>query len=217
MESKEAVLELIIEAESLNRNDSRLCFLKKIIEKDLEILEILKKHIEINEYRFNEKNQSCIKILIPQSDECFIKIKEWLELQIKMEELTEKEDIYIKSDGECEYKLTSFNDGITILKGDPIEIMSLDKATEKLHKILEIEDELGIELITLFKALKYGVHYVSSQNQLTHDYVWLFNNHISAGVHDKLSYSFMTCNEKRILLFEDLGKTYFIEGKAEEQ
>lgn len=49
------------------------------IEKDLEVLEILKKHIEINEYRFNEKDQSCIDILIPQSDECFIKIKEWLE------------------------------------------------------------------------------------------------------------------------------------------
>lgn len=95
MESKEAVLELIIEAESLNRNDSRLCFFKKIIEKDLEILEILKKHIEINEYRFNEKDQSCIDILIPQSDECFIKIKEWLELQIKTEELTEKEDIVL--------------------------------------------------------------------------------------------------------------------------
>ena len=93
MESKEAVLELIIEAESPNRDDSRLCFLRRKIEKDLEILEILKKHIEINEYRFNEKDQSCIDILIPQSDECFIEIKEWLELQIKMEELTEKEDI----------------------------------------------------------------------------------------------------------------------------
>ena len=93
MSSLEAVLELIIEAESLNRNDSRLCFLRRKIEKDLEILEILKKHIEINEYRFNEKDQSCINILIPQSDECFIEIKEWLESQIKMEELTEKEDI----------------------------------------------------------------------------------------------------------------------------
>lgn len=93
MTSIEAVLELIIEAESLNRNDSRLSFLRRKIEKDLEILEILKKHIEINEYRFNEKDQSCINILIPQSDECFIEIKEWLESQIKMEELTEKEDI----------------------------------------------------------------------------------------------------------------------------
>ena len=76
-----------------------------------------------------------------------------------MERLTKKEDIYIKSDGECEYKLTSSNDGITILKGDPIEIMSLDKATEKLHKILEIEDELGIELITLYRALNRGIYY----------------------------------------------------------
>ena len=47
MESKEAVLELIIEAESLNRNDSRLCFLKNQIEKDLEILETLKKYINL--------------------------------------------------------------------------------------------------------------------------------------------------------------------------
>ena len=62
-----------------------------------------------------------------------------------MERLTKKEDIYIKSDGECEYDLTSYNNGITILKGDPIEIMSLDKATEKLHAILEIEEELGID------------------------------------------------------------------------
>ena len=45
MNSLEAVLELIIEAESLNRNDSRLCFLRRKIEKDLEILEILKKHV----------------------------------------------------------------------------------------------------------------------------------------------------------------------------
>ena len=76
-----------------------------------------------------------------------------------MERLTKKEDIYIKSDGECEYKLTSSNDGIAILKGDPIEIMSLEKATEKLHKILEIEDELGIELITLYRALNRGIYY----------------------------------------------------------
>ena len=76
-----------------------------------------------------------------------------------MERITKKEDIYIKSDGECEYKLTSSNDGITILNGDPTEIMSLDKATEKLHEILEIEDELGIELITLYRALSRGIYY----------------------------------------------------------
>ena len=56
MESKEAVLELIIEAESLNRNDSRLCFLRNQIEKDLEILEILKKHVY-----FSDKSR-CIRM-----------------------------------------------------------------------------------------------------------------------------------------------------------
>ena len=56
MSSLEAVLELIIEAESLNRNDSRLCFLRRKIEKDLEILEILKKHIY-----FSDKSR-CIRM-----------------------------------------------------------------------------------------------------------------------------------------------------------
>lgn len=56
MESKEAVLELIIEAESLNRNDSRLCFLKNQIEKDLEILETLKKYVY-----FSDKSR-CIRM-----------------------------------------------------------------------------------------------------------------------------------------------------------
>ena len=39
MTSKEAVLELICEAKSVNFDDERICFLRKIIEKDLEILE----------------------------------------------------------------------------------------------------------------------------------------------------------------------------------
>ena len=131
-----------------------------------------------------------------------------------MERLTKKEDIYLKSDKESEYDLTSYNNGITILKGDPIEIMSLDKATEKLHKILEIEEEIGIDLITLFKALKYGVYYYTSQNQLTHDYVWLYDNYVSASVRDKLSYSLLTCFQKQILSFEDYGKTWSLDRKA---
>ena len=39
MTSKEAVLELICEAKSVNRDDERICFLRGLIEKDLEILE----------------------------------------------------------------------------------------------------------------------------------------------------------------------------------
>ena len=47
MTSKEAVLELICEAKSLNRDDGRVCFLRNIIEKDLEILDILKRNIYV--------------------------------------------------------------------------------------------------------------------------------------------------------------------------
>lgn len=43
MESKEAVLELICEAKSANIEEGRICFLRNIIEKDLEILECFRK------------------------------------------------------------------------------------------------------------------------------------------------------------------------------
>lgn len=43
MNSKEAVLELICEAKSVNFDDNRICFLREIIEKDLEILECFRK------------------------------------------------------------------------------------------------------------------------------------------------------------------------------
>ena len=39
MTSKEAVLELICEAKSVNIDERRICFLRKIIEKDLDLLE----------------------------------------------------------------------------------------------------------------------------------------------------------------------------------
>ena len=71
-----------------------------------------------------------------------------------------------------------------------------------------IEEELGIDLITLFSALKYGVYYLASDGQLIHDYVSLTNNYIDVGAHDKLSYSFMTFLEKRTLLFTDYSKTW---------
>lgn len=83
-------------------------------------------------------------------------------------------------------------------------------ALEKLSRLEDIEEEIGIDLITLFKALKYGAYYYTSQNQLTHDYVWLYDNYVSASVRDKLSYSLLTCFQKQILSFEDYGKTWSI-------
>ena len=41
--SKEAVLELICEAKSVNIDERRVCFLRKIIEKDLDLLEEYRK------------------------------------------------------------------------------------------------------------------------------------------------------------------------------
>ena len=46
MTSKEAVLELICEAKSVNIGERRVCFLRKIIEKDLDLLE---EYIKIEE------------------------------------------------------------------------------------------------------------------------------------------------------------------------
>ena len=46
MTSKEAVLELICEAKSVNIDEERICFLRNIIEKDLDRLEKLEKEYQ---------------------------------------------------------------------------------------------------------------------------------------------------------------------------
>ena len=97
-----------------------------------------------------------------------------------------------------------------LTKVEALHFKDVDEAYKKLYQLENLEEELGIDLITLFKALKYGVYYYTSQNQLTHDYVWLYDNYISVGFREKLSYSFMTCFQKQILLFEDYGVTWAI-------
>lgn len=141
-----------------------------------------------------------------------------------MKRITEKEDIYIKSDGECEYKLTSSNDGIAILKYDPCdpsEIMSLDKATEKLHAILEIEEELGIDLITLFKASEYGFYMINEGQIKFVKQGYQFNLrgryiHLNSG-YKKLDFKLEDKPFSDILLFKDYGATWSIDRKDLEQ
>ena len=67
MNSVEALVELIVEAKSLNRNDSRLSFLRNEIEKDLEILEIIKKHKLLN---YVLKNEKCANMYHLSKEEC---------------------------------------------------------------------------------------------------------------------------------------------------
>ena len=123
-----------------------------------------------------------------------------------MERLTKKEGVITQID----------KDG-NITKNNLIEVKDKDETYKKLCQLEDIEEEIGIELTTLFKALKYGVYYYTSQNQLTHDYVWLYDNYVSASVRDKLSYSLLTCFQKQILSFEDYGKTWSIYRENLEQ
>lgn len=90
------------------------------------------------------------------------------------------------------------------------EIVNIERT---LKEYKQIEEELGIDLITLFKALKNGVYYFTNGNQLTKDYVYLSDNYINIGTHDKLSYSFMTAFGRETLLFKDYGKTWALTKK----
>ena len=75
MTSEEAVLELICEAKSVNRDDGRVCFLRKIIEKDLETSEILKTIFKSIIKNYDDINQNFTLYL---NTELYDKLKELL-------------------------------------------------------------------------------------------------------------------------------------------
>lgn len=104
--------------------------------------------------------------------------------------------------------ITGYNGGPVTAKYNDPKIITQEEANEKLHKILNIEEEIGIDLTVLFSALKNGVWYFDEQGQLVHDYVWLVNNYIDAGIPDKLSFSFKTFLSGKILLFAGYGKEW---------
>lgn len=88
------------------------------------------------------------------------------------------------------------------------EFKSIRKDLDRLEQYKSIEEEIGIDLTILFSALKNGVWYFDEQGQLVHDYVWLVNNYINAGVPDKLSFSFKTFLSGKILSFAGYGKEW---------
>ena len=103
--------------------------------------------------------------------------------------------------------VTGYNGGPVTTKAD-FKIITQEEANEKLHKILNIEKEIGIDLTVVFSVLKNGVWYFDEQGQLIHDYVWLVNNYVATGVPDKLSFSFKTFNSEQILLFAGYCKEW---------
>ena len=88
------------------------------------------------------------------------------------------------------------------------EFHNIGEHVDKLGQLEDIEEELGIDLITLFKAFLYGVYYFMDGTQLTKDYVYLIDNYISVGTREQLSYSFITIFERQILSLNDYGKTW---------
>ena len=104
--------------------------------------------------------------------------------------------------------ITGYNGGPVTAKYNDPKIITQEEANEKLHKILNIEEEIGLDLTVVFSALKNGVWYFDEQGQLLHDYVWLVNNYVGTGVPDKLSFSFKTFLSGKILLFAGYGKEW---------
>lgn len=81
MNSKEALEKLYFQCCMSNDIDDKWFEELKIIEEDLEILEILKEYIKISDCKFNNcnENNECIFMLIPEMVEDYRVIKDWLE------------------------------------------------------------------------------------------------------------------------------------------
>ena len=78
MTSKEALSDLFFLAIG-DEKHTKKC--KETIEKDLEILRILKEYIKISDCKFEKDNRAgqCILMFIPEMVEDYRVIKEWLE------------------------------------------------------------------------------------------------------------------------------------------
>ena len=89
MNSKEALKNICSKCEEEKWKNKIRCPFRSIssdyceeyetIEKDLEMLEILKKNIKIENCKQDEKEHTCIFMLILDSEENYKVIKEWLE------------------------------------------------------------------------------------------------------------------------------------------
>ena len=55
--------------------------------------------------------------------------------------------------------VTGHNGGSVTAKYNNPKIITQEEANEKMHKILNIEEEIGLDLTIIFSALKNGVWY----------------------------------------------------------
>lgn len=76
---------------------------------------------------------------------------------------------------------------------------------EKLGQLEDIEEELGIDLITLFKALKEGIWYKFENANIRYIYV----NYLDLGFY--VDHFVFWLNETSSFNLKDYGKTWWLE------
>lgn len=81
----------------------------------------------------------------------------------------------------------------------------IKKIIDKLEQLEDIEDELGIDLITLFRAIYNGVYYIKN-NQIAYEKtIGLCNENIN--IADRPKFTRLYVNHIYVL-FSDYGKTW---------
>lgn len=86
--------------------------------------------------------------------------------------------------------------------------ISISDLTWKLGQLEDIEDELGIDLEIIFKALKNGVWIKDCSGQICKSFVSIYNLNLDVS-NPNLHLCFITApNYKLLYLFEDYGKDW---------
>ena len=115
--------------------------------------------------------------------------------------LTKVDYIEIKDKGLAKEKLCQLED---ILDGHNIEsIEELDGLLWYAKKVKDIEEELGIDLITLYKALKKGI-YIKGQKYADYPLVLFRTDYTD----NTTKYHVYYCNKEIKIKLKDYGKTW---------
>ncbi len=99
-------------------------------------------------------------------------------------------------------RLTKFDKGLYF---DEDGVNKMDGSTNKLGKLEDIEDELGIELITLFKASKNGIVFIDND---THDIRLAYNIKIDIYENELVDITIGEEQKPMYFKFKDYGKTW---------
>lgn len=104
-------------------------------------------------------------------------------------------------------RLTIKNENVDFLTGVKFEYETDDLyAVDKLGTLEDLEEELGIDLLTLFKALKTNIW-----NEKTHRQEWVVLDYSNNEFVLKTTKELYIDDNKCILLLKDYGKTWALD------